>query len=280
VPIDIDAVLRELRGEEENKNSDDVEERVARIRRQYADRSKIRARTEKRTAERLSEFSRVLEGPIIPVRLRYWFRHDTWTVSEALILLCGFSPDHIIVDELGNISPPEPRKPDMQPSFIYRLDGLPVNDLLLHRAIGSYSALRLQQFLWNGYEYLHVLWKSGDHDAPRYSPKYFIDWATRKEFKIVWLDWAVEQGLVERLTAKPMPLCQQVPQPQLTTTERNTLLTIIAALCHFSGIEHQNRGVAGKLEKMTEEIGAPVTDDTIREVLKKIPDAVDSRRKY
>lgn len=65
----------------------------------------------------------------------------------------------------------------------------------------------------------------------------------------------------------------------MTMTERNTLLTIIAALCDYSDIKHQERGAAGKIVKMTEEIGVPVTDDTIRNVFGKIPDALESRKK-
>lgn len=65
----------------------------------------------------------------------------------------------------------------------------------------------------------------------------------------------------------------------ITTTERNTLLTIIAALCDYSAIDPTGRGTAGQIEKMSEELGAPVTDDTIRKVLAKIPDALESRKK-
>ena len=65
----------------------------------------------------------------------------------------------------------------------------------------------------------------------------------------------------------------------LTTTERNTLLTIIAALCDYSDIKYQERGAAKQIVSMTQEIGAPVSDDTIRSVLTRIPDAVESRKK-
>lgn len=65
----------------------------------------------------------------------------------------------------------------------------------------------------------------------------------------------------------------------MATTERNTLLTIIAALCDYSAIDPAGRGAAGQLAKMSEEVGAPVTDDTIRKVLAKIPDALESRKK-
>lgn len=65
----------------------------------------------------------------------------------------------------------------------------------------------------------------------------------------------------------------------MTTNERNTLLTIIAALCDYSAIIPVERGTASQIAKMTEEVGAPVTDDTIRKVLAKIPDALVSRKK-
>jgi hypothetical protein len=63
----------------------------------------------------------------------------------------------------------------------------------------------------------------------------------------------------------------------MTTSERNSLLTIIAALCNYSKINHQKRGAAGQIAKLTANIGAPVSDDTLRRVLAKIPDALESR---
>jgi hypothetical protein len=65
----------------------------------------------------------------------------------------------------------------------------------------------------------------------------------------------------------------------IATTERNTLLSIIAALCDYSAINHQERGAASQIAKLTEEIGAVVTDDTVRKVLAKIPDALETRMK-
>jgi hypothetical protein len=72
----------------------------------------------------------------------------------------------------------------------------------------------------------------------------------------------------------------QVPDNKLiSTTERNTLLTIIAALCDHSAIKHQERGAAAKIKNLTEKIGAAVSDDTVRRILAKIPDALESRKK-
>ena len=65
----------------------------------------------------------------------------------------------------------------------------------------------------------------------------------------------------------------------LTPNERNTLLVIIAALCDYSDIKYQERGAAGEIAKMTEEISAAISDDSIRRALAKIPEALESRRK-
>jgi hypothetical protein len=64
---------------------------------------------------------------------------------------------------------------------------------------------------------------------------------------------------------------------EINTTERNTLLTIISALCHQSGIAIEERGVAGRISRMTEKIGVPISEDTIRNKLKEIKEVVDTK---
>ena len=74
----------------------------------------------------------------------------------------------------------------------------------------------------------------------------------------------------------------QTPSPierPLATSERQTLLIIIAALCDFSDIKHQERGAARQIRDLTEEIGAAVSDDTVRRHLKEIPAAIEARRR-
>ncbi|MFT3960516.1 hypothetical protein [Propionivibrio sp.] len=65
----------------------------------------------------------------------------------------------------------------------------------------------------------------------------------------------------------------------IAASERYSLLTIIAALCEYSSIKLQERGAASQIAKLTEEIGAAVSDDTVRRVLARIPDALESRMK-
>lgn len=65
----------------------------------------------------------------------------------------------------------------------------------------------------------------------------------------------------------------------IKTTERNTLITVIAALCKYEGIDPLNRKTTSEIVQMTEDLGAPVSDDTVRSILQKIPDAVETRKK-
>lgn len=64
---------------------------------------------------------------------------------------------------------------------------------------------------------------------------------------------------------------------RVTTRQRRTLLTIIAALCQKAGIDPRSRGAAVSIASATAELGVPVSDDSIRPVLREIPDAIESR---
>lgn len=77
-----------------------------------------------------------------------------------------------------------------------------------------------------------------------------------------------------------IPQKQKPPEPKpLTTNEKNTLLTLIAVLGDYAGLDVNARGAAKNISKLTEEFGAPITDDTIIKVLKAIPLALESRMK-
>ncbi|MDX2470963.1 MAG: hypothetical protein QNL04_10355 [SAR324 cluster bacterium] len=65
----------------------------------------------------------------------------------------------------------------------------------------------------------------------------------------------------------------------LTSKERNSLLVLIGALCKEVEIDPNERGVAASLVAMTEILGAPLTDDTIRKILSQIENAIDLRSK-
>ena len=65
----------------------------------------------------------------------------------------------------------------------------------------------------------------------------------------------------------------------LTTNEKNSLLVLIAALCKQVSTDWNQRGLSASLVAMTDLIGAPLSDETIRKILKQIDSAIDSRSK-
>ncbi|MEK9986011.1 MAG: hypothetical protein VXB01_09145 [Opitutae bacterium] len=65
----------------------------------------------------------------------------------------------------------------------------------------------------------------------------------------------------------------------LASKERNSLLVLIGALCKENGIDPKERGIAAAMVAMTENLGAPLTDDTVRKILNQIENAVSLRNK-
>lgn len=65
----------------------------------------------------------------------------------------------------------------------------------------------------------------------------------------------------------------------LETRQRRTWLIIIAALCKNSKIDYGNRGAAAQIAKMTQNMDTVVSEDTILDVLRQIPDALEARMK-
>jgi len=67
---------------------------------------------------------------------------------------------------------------------------------------------------------------------------------------------------------------------KLEEKERNTLLIIIAALTGHAKINLDKPSkAAGIISALTEETGSPVSDSTIENIIKKIPDALQKRSK-
>jgi hypothetical protein len=100
-----------------------------------------------------------------------------------------------------------------------------------------------------------------------YTLQSLIDFAKVKNHKL---------ALLERKAKSESPIDVEKP---LSTTERNTLLTIIAAFCKYESIDPQARGVAKQIMEMTDDLGAHVDEGTILRWLNKIPDALETRKK-
>lgn len=134
--------------------------------------------------------------------------------------------------------------PDQKPPFLF--DEI---ERKAHAAINADSFLALQ----------------ADRDAARIELKQAAAWAdeTIKEINALKLE---RDALLAKAKA-------------LGTTERTTLLTIIAGICHHARIDHQAHGAAARISRMIEKTGATVSSDTLERVLPLIPDAVESRTK-
>lgn len=96
-------------------------------------------------------------------------------------------------------------------------------------------------------------------------------------------NFATERGetpeFVEALQRPKRPIYTEGENKPFSTTEKTTLLVVIAAMCKHAEIDYSERGSAQRIREMTEELGASVTDDTIRKILAKIPDAMERRMK-
>jgi hypothetical protein len=213
-----------------------------------------------------------------PLLAMHWLRHDTWTVSEGLILICGYDPRSIHFDESGSIVQPdfEAKGKIYEEAKCYnarRLDNLSLDNEAFQDIVGVDEIKVMHHKLRINFTRLLVYWNSGDHNEPRYAPKYFIQWAIRKKIEINWLEWSIKHGFYEDET---IGAPQKIDKP-LSATERNTLLVLIAALCKKAGINHQDRTAATELVRLVNDIGVSLTDDTTRKALRQIPNAMSAR---
>lgn len=244
--------------------------------------------------------------------LPYWLKLDTWTVGEGIYLLAGLDPHTVqksdaLEDRLDRFLDALPV--NMNESFL--LD--PIEICSRDDFIGSdeYFEVYLEAYenkkaILQHYRNLvstltHTLSRSvgglgkpailGNGCGNSFLPIQFTEWAESINFSPIWLSWAKECGFLKsnRYELKSAEIESNSDlsratnnadgEKPLATTERKTLLTVIAALCDYSAILHQERGAAGQIASMTVELGAEVTDDTIRKILKQIPDALRTRLK-
>ncbi len=89
---------------------------------------------------------------------------------------------------------------------------------------------------------------------------------------------AENERLKAELSAAKRSEPAKVDRP-ITSRARRTLLTIIAALCEHAKIAPQGRGTAQRIREAAESLGAPVDDETIRNALREIDDALETRMK-
>jgi hypothetical protein len=113
--------------------------------------------------------------------------------------------------------------------------------------------------------------------------------------RVVLVGGANETVNLKKLAAKMVEKCIPMPdelaaqaadksacsgtEKQLGTTERATLLCVIAGLCREAKIDFEARGAAKRIALATEENGTPVSEDTVQRILKGIRAALEIRTK-
>lgn len=80
----------------------------------------------------------------------------------------------------------------------------------------------------------------------------------------------------DEATVDPIAVEDEKP---LATRERNTLLILIGALCKQVGIDPSSLGVAKSVATMTELVGAPVSEETVKNKLDQVAVALERRQK-
>ncbi|MDZ4251489.1 MAG: hypothetical protein U1A72_02840 [Sulfuritalea sp.] len=89
---------------------------------------------------------------------------------------------------------------------------------------------------------------------------------------------AENERLKVQLAAASRNIPARVDRP-LTPRTRRTHLIIIAALCEHTKFEKAERGASQRICAAAEILGVPIDDETVRNVLKEIPAALEDRKK-
>jgi hypothetical protein len=92
---------------------------------------------------------------------------------------------------------------------------------------------------------------------------------------------ATEKGMriPHELAALSKTRQQSNADKPIKETERDTLLLIVAGVCHNARIDLSQRGLAKQVAIATEELGAPVSEDTVRRHLSNVKNALETRMK-
>ena len=235
-------------------------------------------------------------------RLGDWLRLPTWTPEEALCLLCDIDPTGAIIHwdgftnaHGGHVDAPMVERGQLlteRPDSSYAQPGDRVfeitssgeydpwfiaDDLMIVPIKGSlglrrhHAELRLR---WAWKKYMRNAKHGNLGNRPPYE---FINWAESDGIPIHWIGWAFEYGFLDENSSDAISGAD-VMKP-LDQRQRNSYLVIIAALCQQLGIDPERRGIAKKIAGFTQDLGCALSDQTIRDTLKDLPDAVSLRMK-
>lgn len=144
----------------------------------------------------------------IATPLHYWFKHDTWSAQEGLMLLAGFSPETIFEEKISTSG-----EKFRSVSVFIRVNGFESDPHLGNQLLGS---LKMYERIW----------ESGEHPE-KSSPEYFLCWAQKKGMPPLWLGWAIENGYYADSTT------DESTDKHLNKKSESAYLHIIGALCEL-----------------------------------------------
>jgi hypothetical protein len=286
--INIEAILAAKREEQQQQANAQDEAEKLRLER----RIKRRAEQALNSEQELREHALFIEKCISrydPNRLHGWFKFDNWTVSDAMIILCGYDAKTIPLDaderpqfsnmrtsRLGELDFQERRDLDL----VRRLDGL---SPLAQRTLELLNEPLIDSIMFDfefAYQKMRKIWDSGTHAEGRYPPKYFIDWAVSKEVEIEWLDWARAEGYYGAgLSTVSLKAADEQPG-NLATKSEAAYLNIIGALTQLywaaahPGKDYSQSSLLAELSKF--EGYAGLSERNLKDKLTKAMRAINS----
>ena len=135
-----------------------------------------------RKSQVMKAIARASTEQLPPEDLAKWMRHDTWTRTDAMLILMGIDPDRTaIIERKTEYGKPEWAFDQDGPWLIGQYDCAPTRS----------EIRRLEESLTERMR----AWDSGAHPSGC-SPEFFIKWAVDHGFKVPWLEAARDVGLI------------------------------------------------------------------------------------
>lgn len=206
------------------------------------------------------------------INFSHWDWAESFSLNEAAALITGQEPSE---------APPEPYK--IQPVIRRLVDAC----ALAYRAHFRKEPIPTNALTVIGIDVVPVglfgdLTRTLFEGDPKVSRQEIARWLRQSGLQSIY---QFEKPTTELPTdAAPLPIEPQIDtkpaSPQLSTRERNTLLTIIAVLCKDAGYDiTKHAKTAGLIQSTAATMGLGIGESTIESHLKKIPDALETRMK-
>jgi len=179
--------------------------------------------------------------------LRTWLKLDTWKQTDGLLLMVNIEPqgsdvnwegyenfmgvyidgakllNASLLDDISEYYSLPHDIDEEEAREVWKYSEEFIEELAeRHEKIMKYSA-KLNN--------IKTLWDGSDFKEERYPPKHYIDWALSKDIEIPWLEWAVENKLID-------VVIDEKQAEEIGDNERNNLLLTIGALAETISNDH------------------------------------------